>query len=162
MYTTFKKYFIIISIVIIFILCLTYCIIIINSKNVFSILVDNQKFKEKNENDSIYDNYKLLNFVGNILERVIFGVYKVFFLSMCYIYAYKEKKYLKTIVYTCCSSLIFVVVASLFAVLFSEKIGYMNFLFPSIVNLVEGLIITLAIVGLTYLHNKMKNGRDNI
>ena len=99
MSVSFKKYFIIIFVLLIFVLCLTYFIFISSSKNIFSMLAEDN---ETIENDGMYDKYILLNSTANILERVISVVYKTFFLSMCFIYAYKENKYFKAIMYSFC------------------------------------------------------------
>lgn len=146
----FKKYFITISLLLIFVLCLTYCILTSSSKNIFSILAENNG---NIENDGIYDKYVLLKSSANILERVIFVLYKIFFLSMCFIYAYKENKYFKTIIYSFCSTLIFVIIAAIF----TEIRGNMNYLLPAIVILINGIIITIVLVSLIYSYNKMKD-----
>jgi len=55
--------------------------------------------------------------------------------------------------YSFCSTLIYVIIAALF----TEKSGYMNYLFPAIANLIEGIIITVVFVCLIYSYNKTKD-----
>ncbi|HAQ41476.1 MAG TPA: hypothetical protein DCM73_12050 [Clostridiales bacterium] len=149
MSVSFKKYFITIFVLLIFVLCLTYCILTSSSENIFSMLVENNG---NIENDGMYDKYILLKSSANILERVIFVLYKIFFVSMCFIYAYKENKYFKTIIYSFCSTLIYLIIAAFF----TEKVGYMNYLFPAIVNSIYGIIISIVLVILIYSYNKIK------